>query len=403
MSSTRTTPEQVECFRLGATSGRARTGVLYTAHGAVRTPTFMPVGTKATVKSTTADELLQLNAQVVLANTYHLVLRPGAEAVAAAGGLHEIMRWPRPILTDSGGYQVFSLRHTSRMKDSGVTFQSVYDGSNVTFTPENVAAAQALLGSDIAMVLDECPPGDASRPEVESAVARTSAWAARAREAHLRVRQPGDGTGSLRGWSLTGLPQLQFGIVQGGVHADLRERSARELLDIGFDGYAVGGLSVGEDPALTMPALEAATDLLPADRPRYYMGIGDPVGILDVIDRGVDMFDCVLPTRLGRTASAMVPNDLHPRARLNLRNATHVGERGPIMPGCACMACRGGYARGYIRHLFQQDEILALRLVTVHNLHILLDLVRRSRAAIADGSWAREFFEAERARWVQLG
>jgi queuine tRNA-ribosyltransferase len=395
-----TTTEQVDCFRLNATSGRARVGELRTAHGVVRTPTFMPVGTKATVKATNAEEVVALGAQVVLANTYHLVLRPGAQAVADAGGLHRMMRWPRSILTDSGGYQVFSLRHTLRLDDEGAVFRSVYDGNQVEFTPENVAQAQALLGSDVAMVLDECPPGDAARPAVESAVARTTAWAARAREAHLRARRRGDGKD---GWSLTGQPQLQFGIVQGGIHGDLRERSARELLDIGFDGYAVGGLSVGEDPALTMPALAATTALLPEDRARYYMGIGDPVGILDVIDHGVDMFDCVLPTRLGRTASAMVPNTEHPRARLNLRNATHVGDEGPILAGCGCPACRGGYARGYLRHLFQQDEILSLRLVTLHNLFVLIDLVRRARGAIASGEWARGWYEAERARWVPLG
>jgi queuine tRNA-ribosyltransferase len=360
----------------------------------------MPVGTKATVKATNAEEVVDLGAQVVLANTYHLVLRPGAQAVADAGGLHRMMRWPRSILTDSGGYQVFSLRHTLRLDDEGAVFRSVYDGNQVEFTPENVAEAQALLGSDVAMVLDECPPGDAARPAGESAVARTTAWAARAREAHLRARRRGDGKD---GWSLTGQPQLQFGIVQGGIHGDLRERSARELLDIGFDGYAVGGLSVGEDPALTMPALAATTALLPEDRARYYMGIGDPVGILDVIDHGVDMFDCVLPTRLGRTASAMVPNTEHPRARLNLRNATHVGDEGPILAGCGCPACRGGYARGYLRHLFQQDEILSLRLVTLHNLFVLIDLVRRARGAIASGEWARGWYEAERARWVPLG
>jgi queuine tRNA-ribosyltransferase len=399
MSNAATAAEQVDCFRLTATSGRARAGVLHTAHGAVRTPTFMPVGTKATVKATSAEEVLGLGAQVVLGNTYHLVLRPGAEAVAEAGGLHQMMRWPRSILTDSGGFQVFSLRHTLKMDDDGVVFRSVYDGDKVEFTPENVARAQALLGSDVAMVLDECPPGDAARPAVESAVARTTAWAMRAREAHLRERRQGDGAD---GWSLTGQPQLQFGIVQGGVHTDLRERSTKELLDIGFDGYAIGGLSVGEDPELTMPALAAATALLPETRARYYMGIGDPVGILDVIDHGVDMFDCVLPTRLGRTASAMVPNSEHPRARLNLRNASHAGDQGPILAGCRCPACAGGYARGYISHLFRQDEILSLRLVTLHNLHVLIDLVRRARGAIATGDWDRGWYEAERARWTPL-
>jgi queuine tRNA-ribosyltransferase len=296
---------------------------------------------------------------------------------------------------------VFSLRHTLKLDDDGVVFRSVYDGNQVEFTPENVARAQADLGSDIAMVLDECPSGDAERPDVEAAVARTTRWARKARYEHLCIRSEQHGIGALGpDWTLTGQPQLQFGIVQGGIHQDLRERSARELLDIGFDGYAIGGLSVGEDPALTMPVLLATTELLPVDRPRYYMGIGDPVGVLDVIDRGVDMFDCVLPTRLGRTASAMVPNDLHPRARLNLRNASHVGDDRVIQPGCPCMACAGGYTREYIRHLFQQDEILSLRLVTTHNLHVMIDLVRRGRVAIARGEWARGWYERERERWV---
>ena len=399
---TTTAADQVDCFRVTATSGRARAGLLRTAHGTVQTPVFMPVGTKATVKSVDAQELVDLRAQVVLGNTYHLVLRPGTAQVREAGGLHALMRWPRSILTDSGGFQVFSLRHTLRMDDDGVVFRSVYDGDEVEFTPENVARAQADLGSDIAMVLDECPAGDAARPDVESAVARTTRWAARARAEHLRIRSGADGIGALgASWSLTGQPQLQFGIVQGGVHTDLRERSARELLDIGFDGYAIGGLSVGEDPALTMPALSSATDLLPIDRPRYYMGIGDPLGVLDVIDRGVDMFDCVLPTRLGRTASAMVPNDQHPRARLNMRAAYNVGDRAPILPGCTCPACAGGYTREYVRHLFRQDEILSLRLVTLHNLHVMIDLVRRARVAIAAGEWDRGWYERERARWQQ--
>jgi queuine tRNA-ribosyltransferase len=403
MASTSTQTGQVDCFRLCATSGRARAGLLRTAHGTVQTPTFMPVGTKATVKSVMAEELIDLRAQVVLGNTYHLVLRPGTEAIAQAGGLHRLMRWPRSILTDSGGYQVFSLRHTLRLDDDGVVFRSVYDGDEVEFTPESVARAQAQLGSDVAMVLDECPAGIAPRPDVEAAVARTTRWAARAREAHLRIRAEQDGVGALgHAWSITGQPQLQFGIVQGGVHLDLRERSTRELVDVGFDGYAVGGLSVGEDPSLTMPALQATTDLLPVDRPRYYMGIGDPVGVLDVIDRGVDMFDCVLPTRLGRTASAMVPNDQHPRARLNMRAAYNVGDRRPIQPGCTCPACSGGYSREYVRHLFRQDEVLSLRLVTLHNLHVMIDLVRRARVAIATGEWDRGWYERERARWVHV-
>ena len=394
-----------DVFRVTATDGAARAGLLATAHGLVRTPVFMPVGTKATIKATTPGEIEQLGAQIVLANTYHLVLRPGTQAIRDAGGLHRIMHWRGPILTDSGGFQVFSLRDTSKLTAEGVTFASVYDGNRVTFTPENVARAQAELGSDIAMVLDECPPGDATRGDVESAVARTTAWAERAREAHHRLVRDGvSDRGPIAtaqpGWSTSGLRQLQFGIVQGGILDDLRERSARELIDIGFDGYAVGGLSVGEDPALTMPALKTTTALLPVDRPRYYMGIGDPVGILDVIDRGVDMFDCVLPTRLGRTATAMVPvAEGTPRGRLNLRNAVHGGDDRPIMQGCRCFSCANKYTRRYINHLVRQDEILGLRLLSLHNLHVLVDIVTRARMAIAHGRWA-EFHAVERARWA---
>jgi queuine tRNA-ribosyltransferase len=396
---THTTADTVDCFRLTATDGGARAGLLHTAHGVVRTPVFMPVGTKGTVKSATAEEVRALGAQVVLGNTYHLALKPGSQAIADAGGLHRVMRWPGAILTDSGGYQVFSLRHKARFKDGGVEFASVYDGTPTLFTPENVAQHQSLLGSDIQMVLDECPPGDAARPDVEAAVARTTEWAARAREAHLRVRRTGDPAG---GWSLTGLPQLQFGIVQGGVHDDLRRRSAAELQQVGFDGYAIGGLSVGEPQELTMPVLAATTALLPETSARYFMGIGDPLGVLDVIDRGVDMFDCVLPTRLGRTASAMVPVALHPRARLNLRNAVHATDDRPIDPGCACPTCAGGYGRRYLRHLMQQEEVLGLRMLTLHNLHVMLDLVARARLAIARGEWSRGWYERERERWAPI-
>jgi queuine tRNA-ribosyltransferase len=306
------------------------------------------------------------------------------------------MRWPKSILTDSGGFQVFSLRDTIALDDEGVTFASVYDGSKIRFTPESVARAQASLGSDIAMVLDECPPGDANREAVAQAVERTTTWAARARAEHLVVRRgPNDDTG----WSLTGQPQLQFGIVQGGTDTELRERSTKELLNIGFEGYAIGGLSVGEAPELTMPALESATSLLPVERPRYFMGIGDPVGILDVIDRGIDMFDCVLPTRLGRTAAAMVPVDVAKSGRLNLRNAIHTSSNDVLDPNCTCPACAGGYTRSYLRHLFQQQEILGLRMVTLHNLHVLINMVSRAREAIVAGTWA-SMYEEERAKWA---
>ncbi len=354
----------------------------------------MPVGTKATVKATRVDELKAIGAQIILGNTYHLSERPGEELISEMGGLHEFSRWHGPILTDSGGYQVFSLRDTLKVDADGVTFQSVYDGARKRFTPEGVVKIQAALGSDIAMVLDICPPGDATREEVANAVVATTNWARAARTALTRnpVTHPSD-------WSKTGLRQLQFGIVQGGVHEDLRQQSAGELVEIGFDGYAIGGLSVGEPQELTMPAVEVTTALLPTDLPRYFMGIGDPVGILDVIERGVDMFDCVLPTRLGRTGAAMVPASYEsPRGRLNIRNAIHARSNAPLDESCACPTCRGGYSRSYIRHLFQQQEVLGLRLLTLHNLYVLIDLTRRSRNAIAGGSWA-EFYTSERKRW----
>ncbi len=378
-------------FTLTASDGRARAGRLTTGHGTIRTPCFMPVGTKATVKSVTPDELVGIGAQVILANTYHLTLRPGTAYIGERGGLHAFMRWPRPILTDSGGFQVFSLRHTLDLDDDGVTFRSVYDGDQVRFTPESVAQAQVDLGSDICMVLDECPPGDADQATVDAATRRTHDWAARARAAHLELRQGA-------GWTCTGTPQLQFGIVQGGTSADLRRESARTLVGIGFDGYAIGGLSVGEPPEVTMPMVRAACDELPVDAARYFMGIGDPLGILDVIDAGVDMFDCVLPTRMGRTAGASVPVDVHPRARINLRNRVHMDDDGPILAGCRCPACAGGYSRAYLRHLLLQQEVLGLRLVSLHNLLVLLDLTARARRAISAGSWA-EWYPSERARW----
>lgn len=395
----------MSCFTLTASDGAARAGLLHTAHGTVRTPVFMPVGTKATVKATSVEELEQLRTQIVLGNTYHLVQRPGTDLIAEAGGLHTFMHWRGPMLTDSGGYQVFSLRDTTRVTDDSVQFASVYDGTPSVFSPESVVRAQAELGSDIAMVLDECPPGDADEAAVAEAVRRTTLWAQRARVAHLQqLDAVGDAATTVNrsGWSTTGLGQLQFGIVQGGVFSELREQSASELLDIGFDGYAIGGLSVGEPGHLTLPVLERTAALLPADRARYYMGIGDPVGVLEVIHRGVDMFDCVLPTRWGRTSSAIVPVQEAENGRLNLKNAEHARSTRPILEGCACPACSKPYTRGYIRHLVQQQEILGPRLLTLHNLHVMLDLVWRARSAICEGRWAA-FYEAERKRWYAGG
>ncbi|MFN2470507.1 MAG: tRNA guanosine(34) transglycosylase Tgt [Gaiellaceae bacterium] len=357
-------------FAVVATDGDARAGVLRTAHGEVPTPAFMPVGTKGTVKGVDPDELRALGAPIVLGNTYHLHFRPGADAIAELGGLHRFMGWDGPILTDSGGFQVFSLRHTIvAADDESVTFRSVYDGDTARFTPQAVAAVQAQLGSDVAMCLDVCPPAGATREELAAAVRRTSIWAARQRHAH---RAPG---------------QLLFGISQGGVDDELRRRSIDELVPLNFDGYAIGGLSVGEPRDLTFEAVARAAPLLPADRPRYFMGIGDSQGILEVIERGVDMFDCVLPTRLGRTGTALTA-----AGRLNLRNAGFARDSAPLEDGCACPTC-SRFSRAYLRHLVNQQELLGLRLLTLHNLYFLLRLTAGARAAIERGELAS--FKAE--------
>jgi queuine tRNA-ribosyltransferase len=349
-------------FEVIATDGAARAGVLRTAHGDVRTPVFMPVGTKGTVKGVDPDELHTLGAQLILGNTYHLHFRPGEELIEDLGGLHAFSGWDGPILTDSGGFQVFSLRHTiRRVDDDGVTFRSVYDGALDRFTPERAAAIQAALGSDVAMCLDICPPAGVPRRELEEAVRRTTVWARR------QVGAP-----RARG-------QLRFGITQGAADAELRRRSVDELVPLGFDGYALGGLSVGEDRMVMFEATRAAAPLLPADKPRYFMGIGDPEGILAVIDAGVDMFDCVLPTRIARTGSAITWE-----GRLNLKNARFAADPRPLDESCSCPACLR-FSRAYIRHLINQEELLGLRLLSLHNLRFLLELTDGARAAIERG------------------
>jgi queuine tRNA-ribosyltransferase len=352
-------------FGITATDGGARAGVLETAHGPVETPVFMPVGTKASVKAMLPSELRELGVRIVLANAYHLYFRPGAELIDEMGGVARFSGWDGPVLSDSGGFQVFSLLHTAtRIDDEGVRFRSVYDGSRHRFTPEVAMRVQRLLRSDIAMAFDECPPAGVDRARVEAAVRRTGLWAARSR---AQPRAEG---------------QLGFGIVQGGIDLDLRRRSAEEIVGIGFDGYAVGGLSVGEAREPMLETLEATTELLPADRARYLMGVGDPEGLIEGIARGIDMFDCVLPTRLGRTGSALVPG-----GRINLRNAAYATDQRPLVDGCTCHACTG-FSRAYIRHLITQSEISGLRLLTVHNLHHMLDLAARARVAIAAGRFA---------------
>ena len=357
-------------FRLVATDGAARAGVLRTAHGDVPTPAFMPVGTKATVKSVHPDELRALGARVVLANTYHLHFRPGEDVVAELGGLHRFMGWEGPILTDSGGFQVFSLRDKIvALDDQGVTFRSVYDGAPARFTPELAAAVQAALGSDIAMALDICPPAGVPRAELADAVRRTTLWAERQRRAPR-----GDG-------------QLVFGIAQGGADAELRRRSLEEIVALDFDGYALGGLAIGEDRGLMFETVGWAAPILPADRPRYFMGIGDAEGILEVVERGIDMFDSVLPTRTARTGSALTWS-----GRLNLRNARFSRDPRPLDEGCECPAC-SRFSRAYLRHLVNQEELLGLRLLSLHNLRFLLELTAGARAAIERGDFGT--FKAE--------
>jgi queuine tRNA-ribosyltransferase len=349
-------------FTVTARDGEARAGILRTAHGDVPTPAFMPVGTKATVKGLDPERLRELGTTILLGNTYHLHFRPGAELIEELGGLHRFMGWDGPILTDSGGFQVFSLRDTiSAVDEGGVTFRSVYDGEPARFTPELAADVQRRLGSDIAMCLDVCPPADVSRAELELATATTTRWAERQLQA---PRANG---------------QLLFAVAQGGTDPDLRRRSIEELTALSFDGLALGGLSVGEERDLMLDTVAWAAPLLPADRPRYFMGIGDPIGILDVVARGIDMFDCVLPTRLGRTGSALTWE-----GRLNLKNARFARDPGPLDEDCPCRAC-GGFSRAYLRHLVNQQELLGLILLSEHNVRFLLDLTAGARAAIERG------------------
>ena len=352
-------------FTLDATDGAARAGTLRTAHGDVPTPAFMPVGTKATVKTVDPDELRALGTRILLGNAYHLHFRPGEDVIADLGGLHAFMGWDGPILTDSGGFQVFSLRDTLlAADDDGVTFKSVYDGAAERFTPELAARIQAQLGSDVAMCLDICPPPGVAPAELELAVRRTTLWAQRQRDL---PRAPG---------------QLRFAISQGGLDPELRARSSGEIVDLDFDGYAIGGLSVGEERAPMFAATTDAAAALPETKPRYFMGIGDPEGVIEVIARGVDMFDCVLPTRTARTGSALTWE-----GRLNLRNARFARDPRPLDETCACPACTR-FTRAYIRHLVNQEEILGLRLLSLHNLRFLLDLAAAARQSIERGAFA---------------
>ncbi len=349
-------------FTLAGRDGAARAGTLITAHGAVATPCFMPVGTAATVKAMTADAVRATGAGIVLANTYHLMLRPGAERVAALGGLHRLMDWPGPILTDSGGFQVMSLAKLRKLDADGVTFRSHIDGSAHRLTPERAIDIQSKLDATISMVLDECTAFPASHEAAALSLDLSLRWAERCRAAF--PARPGYGL---------------FGIVQGGVYADLRARACEALMAIGFEGYAVGGLAVGEGQAMMLAVLEATVPLLPAEKPRYLMGVGTPDDIIAAVLRGIDMFDCVIPTRAGRTARAYTS-----RGVLNLRNARFADDPAPLDPGCACPACTR-HARAYLHHLFRAGEILGPMLLTWHNLHYYQALMRSLRAAILAG------------------
>jgi queuine tRNA-ribosyltransferase len=349
----------------------ARRGRLTTPHGTVETPFFMPVGTQASVKGLTQEALEELGAEIILANTYHLYLRPGHELVRKLGGLHKFMSWPRAILTDSGGFQVFSLSELRKITDEGVRFRSHLDGSEHLLTPEKAAEIQLALGSDIAMVLDECIETPAPRDKAEAALKRTTEWAKRARSHFLdQASRNGD------------LTQWQFGIVQGATFADLRRESARQLLELDFPGYAVGGLAVGEPHEITCEMTAEVTALLPKDRLRYLMGVGRPEQIADYVGLGIDMMDCVLPTRAARHACLYTSE-----GRVLIKNARYAQDQRPIDPKCTCSVCRR-YSRAYLRHLFAAGELTAAILATHHNVHFYLDIMRQIREAIEFGNLA---------------
>ena len=345
-----------------ATDGDARAGTAYTARGSYRTPCFMPVGTRGAIKYLSAADYERLGIEIVLGNTYHLMLRPGAETIAALGGVGRFAGWHGLTLTDSGGFQVFSL--DPKVDDDGVTFRSTYDGSSHRLTPEIAVHTQELLGGDIQMVLDVCPPLPSPPEVIRLAVERTAAWAARARSEHRRQEQ------------------ALFGIVQGGISEAMRTESARRCVELDFDGYGIGGLSVGESRSEMLPALAAALRHLPVDRPRYLMGVGDPASLVEAVALGVDQFDCVMQTRIGRHGTALTGN-----GKLHIKNSQHAMADEPLDPACACEVC-GRHSRGYIRHLFQVGEPTASRLVSMHNVSWTLQLMARMRAAIEAGTFA---------------
>jgi queuine tRNA-ribosyltransferase len=409
-------------FEVGATdkSTKARVGRLKTQHGTVETPAFMPVGTQGSVKAVSSRELHELSAQLVLGNTYHLFVRPGLDVIRHFGGLHKFMNWDGPILTDSGGYQIFSLAKLRKITEAGVQFQNHVDGTPAFISPEIAMEIQATLGGDIAMVLDECPPWPCEYEYAARSMELTTRWARRCKNwpeentqrstpnAQPPIDNPVEAgvspvdpktAAETAATTETEYRQLLFGIVQGATFPDLRKQSAMAAVEIGFDGYAIGGVSVGEPEEEMMRAVESSVPFLPEDKPRYAMGLGTPPQLFELIAHGMDMFDCVLPTRLARNGTAFTAT-----GTLNLKNAAFARDKNPIEPGCACAACRA-YARGYIRHLVKAEEILGLRLITLHNLHFYLELMRRARNAIEGGcfnEFRSNFVSAYKTRKTDL-
>jgi queuine tRNA-ribosyltransferase len=368
---------------------KARRGRLTTAHGVIETPAFMPVGTQGTVKAVTPRELRELNASIILGNTYHLFVRPGLEVIRHFGGLHRFMNWDGPILTDSGGYQIFSLAKLRQITEEGVHFQNHVDGTPAFISPEIAMEFQTILGSDIAMVLDECAPWPCQRDYAARSLEMTTRWAKRCQEWKKNVQrstfnaQRSTSEAASINFQLSTINSLLFGIVQGATFEDLRKESAQALVEIGFDGYAIGGVSVGEPEEEMIRAVEATEPFLPKEKPRYAMGLGTPPQLLEMIARGMDMFDCVLPTRLARNGTAFTA-----KGTLNLKNAEFAMQKEPIEANCACPACCE-FSRAYIRHLIKAEEILGLRLITLHNLHFYIELMREAGEAIEAGVFER--------------
>jgi queuine tRNA-ribosyltransferase len=356
----------VEFFKLQHKYKQSRAGEINTPHGRILTPVFMPVGTQATVKIMTPADLTGLGVSIILSNTYHLYLRPGADLIKRAGGLHKFMGWDRPILTDSGGFQVFSLQELRKITKQGVTFRSHFDGSEHLFTPESVVEVQNILGSDIMMCLDECPPYPSTHEYMVDSLDTTIEWAKRARAAHKNERQ------------------ALFGIIQGGVYRDLREKSMDEMFKIDFPGYAIGGVSVGEGKELIYQAVDWCAPNMPDIKPRYLMGVGTPEDLWYAVEKGIDMFDCVFPTRIARNGGVYTKE-----GQIAVRNGEYKDDMRPIDPGCACYAC-SNFTRAYIRHLFNVHEILGMRLTTLHNIHFMIRLMERIRNSILNDSYEKE-------------